>query len=105
MTERTEPLDMDALLARILTEPTIGARILLATARVLENEQPFLVLAPEDLADALTKGTEQATANPALPDLVIEEGMLRAYAVTPDIRPGETAGEFALRLRDAAKAL
>ncbi|MDI9885334.1 hypothetical protein QMZ92_13250 [Streptomyces sp. HNM0645] len=105
MPERTDRPDMDALLARILTEPTIGARILLATARALEDDQPFLVLTPEDLADALTKGTADATANPALPDLVIEEGMLRAYAVLPEIRPGETAGEFALRLRDAARGL
>lgn len=105
MPERTEPVDMDALLARILNEPTIGSRILLATARVLEDDQPFLVLAPADLADALTKGTADATSNPDLPDLVIEEGMLRAYAATPDIRPGETAGEFALRLRAVARDL
>ncbi|MFE0270836.1 hypothetical protein ACFWZY_01650 [Streptomyces sp. NPDC058992] len=103
MPERTEPFDVDALLVQILTTPTLGAQILMNTARELD-EQPFLAITDEDLADALTKGTETALGS-QFPALVAEEAMLRAAAVLPEIRPGETAGEFAIRLRSAAGAI
>ncbi|MEV0963285.1 hypothetical protein AB0J25_11965 [Streptomyces sp. NPDC049910] len=103
MPERTEPFDVDALLVQILTTPTLGAQILMNTARELD-EQPFLVITDEALADALTKGTDTALA-PHVPAIVAEEAMLRSASVLPDIRPGETAGEFAIRLRSAAGAI
>ncbi|MER7813821.1 hypothetical protein [Streptomyces sp. NPDC096153] len=105
MTERTDRPDVDALLARILTEPTRAARLLTETAEALEHEWPHLAITEQQLNDAGREATRIVLAG--LPKVVADEANERARAVCPRARfhGGETAGEYALRLRDAAKAL
>ncbi|MEU2111842.1 hypothetical protein [Streptomyces sp. NPDC019507] len=105
MTERTEPVDMDALLARILTEPTRAARLLTETAARLEADHPFLVLPRVELNRIARDVARDVLAG--LPPVVVDEANQRARAVCPQLRDheGETKGEYALRLRDAARGL
>ncbi|TLQ43471.1 hypothetical protein [Streptomyces marianii] len=103
--ERTDRPDLDALLARILTEPTRAARLLTETAQQLEHEWPHLAITEQQLNAAGREATR--TVLDGLPKVVADEANERARAVCPraQFHGGETAGEYALRLRDAAKAL
>lgn len=95
--------DMDALLARILAEPTWAKQIIDAVTIALVTEDPFLVLTLADIDALLTSTSECLLSH--LPNVVIEEAEQRAAAVLPLIHPRETADAYALRLRAAAKDL
>ncbi|MEV0917865.1 hypothetical protein AB0I93_26855 [Streptomyces sp. NPDC049967] len=95
--------DMDALLARILAEPTWARQLLVATAVGLAIEEPFLVATTADIDAQLVSVSECLLSH--LPDVVIGEAMERARAVLPAPRPRETQSAYALRLRAAAQRL
>lgn len=95
--------DMDALLARILAEPTWARQIIDAVCVALATEDPFLVLTLADLDALLTSTSELLLSH--LPAVVIEEAEDRAAAVLPLIGHRETHAEFAVRIRHAARNL
>jgi hypothetical protein len=95
--------DLDAVLRRILTEPTRAHLLLLAVATVLEDEQPFQTMNHHVMCDAMNKAIGEHLAG--LPGIVAAEAVMRATGALPEIRPGVTAGEYALLVRDAAKGL
>lgn len=99
--ERTDHVT-DALLHRILTEPSHAARLLLATADALD-EQPFLNVTEDELDRASCIAIDKVVHG--LPEVVMEEATSRAAQAFPAVRPGETCGEYAIRLRAAAQAL
>ncbi|MEV8354640.1 hypothetical protein ACFVTT_38580 [Streptomyces niveus] len=94
-------IDLDTVLRRILTEPSWPARLLCAIATALEAEQPFVILDAPALAAAEDTAVEQVLAG--LPEIVAAEAEDLAAAAMPRPRHRETAGEYALRLRDAAR--
>ncbi|GFH36611.1 hypothetical protein [Streptomyces pacificus] len=102
MTERTEPLDMDALLARILSEPTRAHQLLHTLADTLDQD-PFVTMGPWHLCDALNTAITRTLAG--FPEVVVAEATVRVGDALPAMRPNEAAGEYALRLRDAARGL
>lgn len=95
--------ELDTALARILSEPSWAHRLLCATARVLEDEQPFQTMNPTVLCDAVNDSVQHALAG--LPDVVVTESTMRATDALPDMRPGITAGEYALQVRAAARCV
>lgn len=99
----SETTDMDALLARILTEPTWAQQILTATAGHLRVEDPFFALTDTDLTATLDMVTELITGHLPLP--VAQEAMDRAAAVLPQRHYRETCDAYGLRLLHAAKDL
>jgi hypothetical protein len=99
--ERTEHVT-DALLRRILTEPSTAARLLLATADALD-EQPFLNVTELELDRASGVAVDRVLTG--LPDVVVEDSTMRAATAFPAAYPGETNGEYAIRLRDAARTV
>jgi hypothetical protein len=101
--ERTDHTQLDAALRRILTEPTHSARLLTETADRLEDESPFLVLTGWQYSDASIAAHKSVLHN--LPAVIANEAIVRALTAQPVPRHGETAGEYALRLRAAAKGL
>lgn len=101
--ERTDHLDLDTVLARILNEPSWPHRLLTATAAHLEAGQPFLTLDPELLAQAEAAAADAVLAG--LPDIVADEAENLAAKAMPVPRPRETAGEHALRIRAAARTV
>ncbi|MBT2508836.1 hypothetical protein J7I98_23700 [Streptomyces sp. ISL-98] len=101
--ERTDHHPLDALLARILNEPTWAAQLAEQTAVQLENGAPFLVVNLHVLDEACVNAAAIVLAG--LPDIVADEASQRAAAITPAPRPGETGMEYAPRLRQAARGL
>lgn len=99
----SETTDMDALLARILAEPSWARQILVATAVGLAIENPFLVATTNDIDAALTSVAECLLSH--LPDVVADEAMERASAAAPMPGPRETQSAYAIRLRAAAEAV
>ncbi|MGW0550538.1 hypothetical protein [Streptomyces altiplanensis] len=102
MTESTHPTPLDEALARILSEPTWAQQLSTATASALEDT-PFIVMDGWLLTSAINTAIAQVLAG--LPGIVAAEALTRMYTVMPQARPRETAGEYALRLRAAAKGL
>lgn len=103
--ERTDHTEMDALLRRILTEPSHAARLFTETAARLEAGYPFLVLTEDQLNQAAKAATRSVLAD--LPDVVAAEAIERARHAGPPVRNDqhETGGDFAARLRAAAESL
>lgn len=101
--ERTERSQMDALLQRILREPSYASQLLMATAEQLETE-PFFILTEHMFNVAAAAASVQVLQG--LPDVVAEEAGARARGALPDRAGGrETCGDYAARLRIAALAL
>ncbi|GGJ81925.1 hypothetical protein GCM10011583_11740 [Streptomyces camponoticapitis] len=100
MPERTDHSWIDTALHKMLTEPSWPARLLCSTAACLENGQPFMVLDIQTLSDAEEAAKEQVLAD--LPDIVAQEAEDLASLAMPMLRPRETGGEYALRLRAIA---
>lgn len=101
--ERTDHLDLDTVLARILNEPSWPHRLLCATAVWLEAGQPFLTLDPQLLADADEAAVDTVLAG--LPEIVADEAQNLAAKAMPVPYPRESAGEYALRIRAAARTV
>lgn len=99
--ERTHLSPEDVALRRLIEQPSYGAQILVVTARMLEM----------DAAEAMTGLAYERALDIAadiivgqLPDAVSEDALDRVYRVRPPIA-AVTRGEYALRLRAAAKEL
>lgn len=101
--ERTDHLDLDALLARILSEPTYAARLLVETATELEQGAPFLVVTPDVLDEAAAVAAALVLLD--VPDVVAAEASERAVAAMPRTRHREMGYDYAARLRDVARGL
>ena len=101
--ERTDHHPLDALLARILAEPTWAAQLAEQTAVHLENAAPFLVVNLLVLDEACVNAA--AIVLDGLPDIVTEQAIDRAAEIMPVPLPGETGLEYAPRLRAAARGL
>ncbi|MFF9215597.1 hypothetical protein [Streptomyces viridosporus] len=101
MADLTQPPDIDEALRTLLTEPSYGAQVLTVTARMLEvdSTQPVTELGREYALDIAAD-----TILHTLPDAVCQDSMARAYRALPPLEP-VTRGEYALRLRAAAKEL
>jgi len=99
--ERTQPTPTDEAIRRLLEQPSYAAQALVVTARMLEMDagQPMTGRSREraiDIAADVIMST--------LPDGVARDSMARLYRVLPPLAD-ITRGEYALRLRSAAKAL
>ncbi|MBL3669080.1 hypothetical protein JL475_24415 [Streptomyces sp. M2CJ-2] len=101
MADLTQPPDIDVALRVLLTEPSYGAQVLIVTARMLEldSTEPLTRLSSEH---ALDIAADTILRN--LPDVVCSDSMSRAYRALPPLAQ-ITRGEYALRLRAAAKEL
>ncbi|MFE9935877.1 hypothetical protein [Streptomyces hirsutus] len=99
--ERTQPPDIDEALRRLIEQPSYGAQALIVTARMLEldSTEPVTRLACER---ALDIAADTILRN--LPDVVCSDSMDRVYRALPPLTQ-ITRGEYALRLRAAAKEL
>lgn len=100
--ERTDQ-STDAVLRRILTEPSHAARVLTGMADLLERRDPFLVLNADDLEQAAVDAG--ATVLQGLPRVVAQDAADRAAAALPDARHQEIGSTYAGRLRVMAGAL
>jgi hypothetical protein len=102
MPERTHHTNWDDTLRRILAEPSTAARLLTATADALDAS-PFLTATEYELDH--TAGAAALKTLVGLPEVVAEEAASRAAQAFPAVRPRETCGEYALRLRAAARTV
>ncbi|MDJ0460613.1 hypothetical protein [Streptomyces sp. H27-C3] len=104
MHERTDHTELDEALRRILTEPTHAARLLTEAAALLD-ENPFLVLTEHQYREAAGSAGNLVLAG--LPFAVASGAATQATAAMPEIRGylRETNGEYAMRLRSAARGL
>lgn len=93
---------MDNTLARILTEPSWTQRLGHATAKALEVNC-FLVINGWLLTEAINTAIEQVLAG--IPGIVAGQATGNLHRALPQARVGETAGEYALRLRAVAAEL
>ncbi|MFF1957988.1 hypothetical protein ACFVWX_13480 [Streptomyces sp. NPDC058220] len=89
----------------VQTQPSYAAQLLTALADRLDNSRPTATLTHRILALALALAT--ASTLGALPAAVQGNAATRALAALPQLAPSEwtTCGEYALRLRAAAKEL
>lgn len=101
MPERTQPDHVDTALRVLLEQPSYAAQTLLVTARVLEMDaaQPITGCAREHAIDT---ATESILGH--LPDVIASESTAKLYAALPPLAP-ISRGEYALRIRAAAKGL
>ncbi|MBU5946778.1 hypothetical protein [Streptomyces sp. PAM3C] len=97
----TQPPDIDVALRVLLEQPSYGAQVLIVTARMLELDAPHPVtgLARERALDIAAD-----TILRTLPEAVARDSMDRAYRAMPPLAD-ITRGEYALRLRAAARDL
>lgn len=100
--EPTQPFDLDEALARILSEPPTAARIALAAADAID-EHPHCVVTGFDIGYALQAGIRAAAQG--LPSVVINQAAAAAHHALPTAWAGETCGDYAQRLRNAARSL
>ena len=91
--------DLDTALERILAEPTRSARILSGLADIFA-EQPFLTMGHWHLTDAMNTACYKVLHG--FPAVIAADDTQRVAQALPLMRPGETAGEYSLRLRAAA---
>ena len=102
MHDLTQPDPVDVALQVLLTQPSYAAQMLITTARLLEMEPtdpltgPGLERAIDVAADAILR---------TLPDVVARDSMQRLYRALPDRPAPITRGEYALRLRQAARSI
>lgn len=101
MADLTQPSDVDVALRVLLTEPSYAAQVLTAAALRLEARptDPVTVTAVDA---ALDLAADRILRN--LPDAVCADSSTRASRVLPPLA-GVTRGEYALRLRAAARDL
>lgn len=99
--ERTHTSPEDVALQRLIEQPSYGAQVLVVTARMLEMDaaEPMTRLAYERALDIAADAVVGQ-----LPEAVSEDTLDRVYRVRPPIH-AVTRGEYALRLRAAAKEL
>jgi hypothetical protein len=102
MPERTDWSELDNTLTRLLQEPSYASKIVTATADVLDGD-PFLTVNAMTMDYAAKIAAHQVTDG--LPDVVAVEALAAATRALPLAYPGETCGEYAIRLRAVAKAL
>lgn len=102
MPDLTQPDPVDVALRVLLTEPSYAAQTLIVTARVLEMDatRPMTARAREHAIDIAAD-----TILSKLPDPVCKDSIARLYRVLPALAPPATRGEYALRLRAAARDL
>ena len=96
----TAPPPYTPLRATPDTGPSYTARVLLAAARVLDMD-PATELYPVTITFAMDTATDAVLGT--LPDVVAEATRAAVREVLPEARPGETRGEYALRLRKIAR--
>ncbi|MCL6733316.1 hypothetical protein [Streptomyces neyagawaensis] len=102
MPDLTQPDPVDVALQVLLTQPSYAAQMLITTARLLDMAPtdpltgPGLERAIDVAADAILR---------TLPNVVACDSMQRLYRALPDRPAPLTRGEYALRLRRAAKNL
>lgn len=101
--DRIDPTPVDEALAQLLTEPTYGAQILIATAATLQAEDPFLALTDQDLTAVLGSVSECLVGH--LPPVVADEAYGRATAALPAIGYRERHADYAVRLLPVAGRL
>ncbi|MGW4028221.1 hypothetical protein ACWEFL_02695 [Streptomyces sp. NPDC004838] len=86
--------------AEQVADPSYAAQVLTAAANALD-EHPTHTLSAYQLTCALQEGTAHLGQ---LPAVVVRDAENRAIAAMPKAHPAETAAEYAVRLRTAAKA-
>lgn len=91
------------LAAPTLPYPSYAGLLLTETADQLDDGQPFLILTPETLGEAMAEAARLVLHG--LPQIVADAARAGAARANLEFRDRETAGEFALRLRAAAGGL
>ena len=95
-----QPSPVDVALDVLLNQPSYAAQMLITTARLLEMD-PWRPLTGVDLERAIDIAGDAILRT--LPDVVAADSMQRMYRALPDRPAPLTRGEYALRLRQAAK--
>lgn len=95
----TAPTPSAPLPATPLDGPSYTAQVLLVAARLL-RVTPTAELTPSGLTYAMTIATDSVLGT--LPEVVAEATITAVAEVLPEARPGETRGEYAIRLHDEA---
>lgn len=96
------PSPFDDLLRRVLSEPSRAQQVALATAELLEADS-FLLFTEDLFTTAILTAVRQVLAG--VPGIVAAEAMTAVYEELPETFPGDTAGEYAMRLRASAMDL
>lgn len=93
---------LDTALARILTEPSWAQQLAVATAIALEQDA-FIVINEQILNEAI--GWAIGKVLTGLPGIVAAEAMTALHEELPEFCTGETADEYAARLRASSRDL
>lgn len=93
----------DEALRQALAQPTLASRLLAETARQLARYRPHHPLHPTAWGAALARGVHHTLDG--LPEVIQNRATAAAVTALPAARPGETAGEYALRLHAAARTV
>lgn len=102
MPDLTQTIDPGEVLTKTLSEPSYASQILTVAARVLPYGDSVGSVNAWNLHDALT--TAEAEIVGTLPEAVRHTASLRARNALPPLA-GISRGEYAIRLRAAAKGL
>ncbi|MBE1598976.1 hypothetical protein [Streptomyces stelliscabiei] len=102
MPDLTQPDPVDVALDVLLNQPSYAAQMLITTACLLEMDAPQ-PLTGVDLERAIDIAGDAILRT--LPDVVSRDSMQRMYRALPDRPAPVTRGEYALRLRQAAKTM
>lgn len=100
MAHRTDLPQADEALRRARQNMPVAAQLLHAVADLLSGHQPEEPVTNRGAGLAFTYAGLAVLAG--YPQAVQDVALDRALAATPEARPGETGGEWALRLRAAA---
>lgn len=90
-------------LQRVLAQPSLAAQLLTATAYELTRYMPQQPLTATGWSAACARAARGALAN--YPETIANAAIGRAFAVMPQMRNGDTQGEYSLRLRVAARSV
>lgn len=101
--DRIHDHQIEEALRRALTEPTHAARYATTTADHLAHRDRADQPAVRHILPALHDAYPAALGN--APAAVRARAIDSVHAALPEPRDGETCGEYAIRLRDAAKGL
>lgn len=94
-------LQADEALHQALAQQTLASRLLAETARQLARYNPQQPLGPTAWGAALARGVHHTLDG--LPEIIQNRATAAAVTALPAARPGETAGEYAVRLNSAAR--
>lgn len=103
MAERTDHIQANEALRRAFAQPSPTHQFLTGLAQALTEHAPQQPLTGNGWSAACARAALRTLAK--YPEAIANAAIVRAFAAMPQMRPHDTQGEYALRLRDAARGL